>query len=115
MRGALGLYVSSFGGNLLSVFDVAADGTVSRIGSKSETVYEARKPGSPAGDTKDMYITEDGRHLYNLGAYQTFTRSTFDVAKNGTLSYRHEYKVMAATKTGAGSYNFLGLTGFDKG
>ena len=108
------LYVSSFGGNFLSIFDVATDGTVSTIGSNRDTVYEACKPGTSAGDTKDMYVTEDGKHLYNLGAYQTFTISKFDVAKRGTLSFRHEYKVKAATKTGAGSYNFLGLAGFDR-
>ncbi len=108
------LYVSSFGGNLLSVFDVSPTGIVSKIGSNSETVYVNRKPGTPAGDTKDMYISEDGKHLYNLGAYQTFTISAFDVSNNGQLSYRSEYRVGAATQAGAGSYNFLGLAGFDK-
>ena len=108
------LYVASFGGNFISVLDVAANATVSRIGGNSETVYESRKPGTPPGDTKDMYITEDGRHLYNLGAYQTFTISKFDIEKRGTLNFRDEYKVEAATRTGAGSYNFLGLAGFDK-
>jgi DNA-binding beta-propeller fold protein YncE len=108
------LYVSSFGGNLLSVFDVSPDGMVSRIGANSETVYARRKPGTPAGDTKDMYISEDGKHLYNLGAYQTFTISNFDISSDGELSYRNEYRVSAATKADAGSYNFLGLAGFDK-
>lgn len=108
------LYVSSFGGNLISVFDVAKNGDVKPIGSKQETVFEARKAGTPPGDTKDMYISDDGRYLYNLGAYQTFTVSKFDVSRDGTLSFRNEQKVAAATEQGPGAYNFLGLTGFDK-
>ena len=107
------LYVSSFGGNFISVFDVANDGSVKPIGTRSETVYERRKDGTPPGDTKDMYITADGRHLYNLGAYQTFTVSSFDIDGNGTLQFDEEYKVQAATEKGPGAYNFLGLTGFD--
>lgn len=108
------LYVSSFGGNFISVFDVERSGNVKRIGTKSETSFERRKAGTPAGDTKDMYMTADGRHLYNLGAYQTFTVSQFDVANNGTLKFKDDYKVGAATEMGPGAYNFLGLAGFEK-
>ena len=107
------LYVSSFGGNLISVFDVASDGSVKPIGSMGETVFERRKAGTPPGDTKDMYVTSDGRHLYNIGAYQTFTVSSFAVAKDGTLKFEEEVKVAAATEKGPGAYNFLGLAGFD--
>ena len=108
------LYVSSFGGNFISVFDVESNGNVKRIGKKSETTFERRRANTPAGDTKDMYMTADGRHLYNLGAYQTFTVSKFDVANNGTLKFNDDYKVSAATEMGPGAYNFLGLAGFDK-
>lgn len=107
------LYVSSFGGNLISVFDVADDGSVKPIGNRSETVYTRRKDGTPPGDTKDMYITSDGRYLFNIGAYQTFTVSSFDINGNGTLELNQEYKVQAATEEGPGAYNFLGLTGID--
>lgn len=106
------LYVSSFGGNLISVFEVAK-GMVRPIGSSSETVYARRKAGTSAGDTKDMFITGDGKHLYNLGAYQTFTVSQFAIAGKGTLTLSKEYKVSAATEMGPGAYNFLGLAGFD--
>lgn len=107
------LYVSSFGGNLISAFAVNRDGSVEPIGSMGETVFERRKAGTPAGDTKDMFITSDGRYLYNLGAYQTFTVSKFDLGDDGTLSFATEYPVKAATEMGPGAYNFLGLTGFD--
>ncbi len=107
------LYVSSFGGNLISEFNVDASGMVSKVGSNNETAYEMRKAGTPAGDTKDMYVTDDGKYMYNLGAYQTFTISKFDISETGALTFTDEYKVDAATKSGPGSYNFLGLTGFD--
>jgi len=108
------LYVSSFGGNLISEFNVNADGEVSIVGDDSETAYAVRQDGTPPGDTKDMFITEDGSFMYVLGAYQTFTLSSYDISESGSLSLSAEYAVDAATETGAGAYNFLGLTGFDK-
>ncbi|MBT5945465.1 MAG: hypothetical protein HOG93_12690 [Rhodospirillaceae bacterium] len=108
------LYLSSFGGNLISEFDVAPGGKVSKVGSGADTSFTRRKSGTPAGDTKDMYITDDGKFMYVLGAYQTFTVSRFDLESRGSLNFAQEYRVGAATRSGAGVYNFLGLTGFDK-
>ena len=108
------LYVSSFGGNFISVFDVGQDGSVSKIGNGPETVFTARKEGTPPGDTKDMYVTPDGKHLYNLGAYQTFTIATFDLDRDGIPQLSEEYKIEAATAEGPGAYNFLGLAGIEK-
>ena len=108
------LYLSSFGGNFISEFDVGPGGIVTKVGPGDDTAFAPRKAGTPAGDTKDMYVTSSGNHMYVLGAYQTFTISKFDVANHGGLKLTDEYKVSAATKTGAGSYNFLGLVGFDK-
>lgn len=107
------LYVSSFGGNLISEFDVDTSGKITKVGSGSETKFTQRKVGTPAGDTKDMYLSNDGS-MYVLGAYQTFTLSRFEVSESGALAFAEEYKVAAATQSGAGAYNFLGLTGFDK-
>lgn len=107
------LYVSSFGGNLISEFDVDASGVVSKVGWKSETAYARRAEGTPPGDTKDMFITADGAHMYVLGAYQTFTISTYEIAPGGSLSLAAEIPVEAATEKGPGAYNFLGLVGFE--
>ena len=52
--------------------------------------------------------------MYVLGAYQTFTLSRYDISKSGSLKFVQEYDVAAATLSGPGAYNFLGLTGFDK-
>lgn len=108
------LYVSSFGGNLVSTFAVDSRGGVSKIGGKNETVYARRKAGTPPGDTKDMFISPDGRHMYVLGAYQTFTISTFEIGSDGTIELSDETGVEAAVEDGPGAYNFLGLTGFDR-
>ena len=107
------LYVSSFGGNLISEFDID-NGFVTKVGDEVNTTYALRKDGTPPGDSKDMYITEDGDFMYVLGAYQTFSLASFDISDSGALSLSHEYKVDAATETGPGAYNFLGLVGFDK-
>jgi hypothetical protein len=107
------LYVSSFGGTLISEFNVSASGVVSKVGKGEDTAYELRKAGTPAGDNKDMYLSMDGNFMYVLGAYQTFTLSKFNIGETGSLYYSAEYKVEAATKTGPGAYNFLGLTGYD--
>lgn len=107
------LYVSSFGGNLISEFDIDAQGNISQVGNAPETAYTLRAPGTPAGDTKDMFITADGQFMYNLGAYQTFGVAAFQVSDTGSLDLVDEFKVQAATETGPGVYNFLGLIGFD--
>lgn len=108
------LYVSSFGGNLISEFDVGPGGKVSKVGTGAETSFTLRKPGTPAGDTKDMHVSRNGKYMYVLGAYQTFTISKFDVGGRHGLTFANEYKVDAATRKGPGVYNFLGLVGFDK-
>ena len=107
------LYVSSFGGNFVSEFDVDASGNVTKVGNGAETAYAPRDASTPAGDNKDMYLSQDGS-MYVLGAYQTFTLSRFAVSESGGLKFAGEYKVAAATETGPGAYNFLGLAGFDK-
>ena len=108
------LYVSSFGGNLISQFDIVAGGMLAPVGDAPETAFASRAPGTPAGDTKDMFVTGDGRFLYNLGAFQTFSIAAFEVSVDGSLAHKDEYAVAAAIEQGAGAYNFLGLVGFDK-
>ncbi len=107
------LYVSSFGGNLISEFSIDADGNVTQVGDRAETAYVTRAAGTPAGDTKDMFITADGLFMYNLGAYQTFGIAAFNISDSGSLTLADEFKIEAATETGPGAYNFLGLVGFD--
>ncbi|MBT5434739.1 MAG: hypothetical protein P8Q36_00495 [Alphaproteobacteria bacterium] len=108
------LYLSSFGGNLISEFDLDTSSMVSIVGDAKDTAYTLRRDGTPAGDTKDMYLSSDGAFMYVLGAYQTFTVSQYGLSASGSLSLAQEYDVEAAVEMGPGAYNFLGLAGFDK-
>lgn len=108
------LYVSSFSGNIISEFDVAPSGEVSVVGDGPVTRFQRRPDTTPPGDTKDLYISADGAHLYNIGAYQSFTISQYDIGSGGELTLIDENRVQSAKETSKGSYNFLGLTGFTR-
>jgi len=104
------LYVASFGANVISSFNVHRSGNIaSNIGAT------ARGDNSPAGDTKDMYISSDNKYLYTLGAFQSFSINRFDISPSGDLVYRAQVP-LTTTKASigqAGTYNFLGLAGYD--
>ena len=108
------LYVSSFGGNFLASL------TLLQTGQSARSVTEVKLPMScvkPVHRREIQRICTSltmGKYCITSGAYQTFTVSSFDIGRRGTLSLQDEYSVDAATERGAGSYNFLGLAGFDK-
>jgi DNA-binding beta-propeller fold protein YncE len=108
------LYVASFGTNIISEFNVSPSGELSVVGAGPTTAFVRRPDTTPSGDTKDLYLTPDGKSLYVIGAFQSFTVSQFNVADGGDLTLTEETRVKAATATTKGSYNFLGLTGFSK-
>ncbi|MCH9852001.1 MAG: hypothetical protein K0U45_00695 [Alphaproteobacteria bacterium] len=104
-------YASSFGTNVISVFDLDKRGRLKKIGRGKETVNAARAKGTPAGDTKDMFIVD--KDFYVIGAYQTYTLSHYSIKANGTLKLVKQYDVDTATEdSGPGTYNFLGLAGY---
>lgn len=110
------LYVSSFGGNFISLFDIGRDGMAAKRGDGPATAKFARQAGTPPGDTKDMAMSADNKHFYVLGAYQTFSVAHYSVSGDGGLTLEKEYPVAAATERekGAGVYNFLGLAGYER-
>ena len=69
---------------------------------------------APAGDSKDVYITPDNKHLYNLGSFQSFSINGFNIT-GSSVNYKSQtfLNVTAAGAGIAGKYNFLGLMGFD--
>jgi 6-phosphogluconolactonase (cycloisomerase 2 family) len=101
------LYVTSFQTNLVSTFNVNGSG-LTFAGS------EARDDLAPHGDSKELWISPDNKYLYNTGALQSYSINLFNVTGN-SLRYRSQsiLKTTAAGKGIVGSYNFLGLTGFD--
>ena len=108
------LYLSSFGGNFFSVFDLDGDGMTMKRGNGPATEKFARQADTPPGDSKDMLMTSDHKHFYALGAYQTFRVAHYSVDGNGGLTLEKEYPVAAATEKGAGVYNFLGLASYER-
>ena len=98
--------ISSFGANWISSFNVNGDGTLAKIGQDKNTTYTKRADSVPNGDTKDMYVSGDGKYLYINGAYQAYSIGIMKINPDGTLTQKAEVQ-------GPGSYNFLGLKGFD--
>ncbi|MEO6071389.1 MAG: hypothetical protein ABIN57_03380 [Chitinophagaceae bacterium] len=101
------LYVASFATNLISTFNSNSSGL-------TYSAFEARGGVAPAGDSKDIYITPDDRHLYNLGAFQSFSINGFTITGN-SVNYKSQ-TFLSTTAAGAGTpgkYNFLGLMGYD--
>lgn len=103
------LYVASFSGNLITPFELDAEGKVTKT-----LPFEVRGDLAPVGDSKDMYISPDNQYLYNLGAFLSHSINVFKITDTG-LEYQSQL-ILETTSDGqeAGSYNFLGLAGFDK-
>ncbi|AVI50713.1 hypothetical protein C5O00_05815 [Pukyongia salina] len=104
------LYVASFGANVITSFKVDKAGNItSTIGA------EARGDNAPPGDTKDMYITPDNRQLYVLGAFQSFSINRYAISSSGKIKYEEQVALKTTSQSigKAGTYNFLGLTGYD--
>ena len=103
------LYVSSFGANAITTFNVNQDGSITSAGN-----FEPRGDVAPAGDTKDMFVTSDNKYLYNTGAFQSFSINRFDVS-GSNLSYQEQstYSTTVGSVGSAGTFNFLGLIGYD--
>ncbi|WP_133408391.1 hypothetical protein [Parashewanella tropica] len=103
-------YVSSFDNNAVMTLQYQP------FGSPSVTIkqFTYRKDYAPKGDSKDLYVTPDGKYVYNLGAFRSYSLSGFAADDSG-LTYQGQYtfKATQAAAGQAGRYNFMGLVGFD--
>lgn len=101
------LYVASFQTNLVSTFTVNG----SALNYESN---ETRGGLAPNGDSKELWISPDGKFVYNTGAFNSFSVNRFDATGN-SLDYKTQ-TFLTSTSDGAGipgKYNFIGLIGFD--
>ncbi|MEO5685649.1 MAG: hypothetical protein ABIQ88_23580 [Chitinophagaceae bacterium] len=101
------LYVASFQTNLVSAFSVNG-------ASLSLKSVDQRKDVAPNGDSKELWVSPDGKFVYNLGAFQSFSINLFTASGNN-IKYKSQ-TILGTTASGlgtAGKYNFLGLTGYD--
>lgn len=103
------LFVASFTGNVITPFSLDGSGNVT-----GKQAFEVRGGNAPAAYSKELYITSDGKYLYNTGAFQSFSINIFDVNPGG-VNYRNQV-VLQTTESSVGqpgAFDFMGLTGFD--
>jgi hypothetical protein len=105
------LYVASFGSNVISVFSIAGSNLLAKT---LEPNFFAKRGNLPPGDAKDLHETADG-YLYNTGAYQSHTLSTFRTSASGVLSeiVNSPYYIPTSIGKTKDEHAYLGLTGFD--
>lgn len=105
------LYVASFSTNVISVFNIGANGQLDKSLTPN---YFARGGGIPEYDTKDMYETKG--YLHVLGALESHTITTFKTSPDGVLSEiaGSPYHIPSSVGKTVEQHAFLGLTGFDK-
>jgi 6-phosphogluconolactonase (cycloisomerase 2 family) len=106
------LYVSSFGSNDISVFSILGSGLLEKT---LEPNFFHKRGNLPMGDAKDLHESSDG-HLYNIGAFQSHTVSTFKTSASGMLTEipKSPYYVPSSKGKTKEEHAYLGLTGFDK-
>ena len=80
-----------------------------------EPNFFQKRGNLPIGDAKDLHETSDG-YLYNVGAYQSHTVSTFRTSASGVLTEvaNSPYYVPTSIGKSKEEHAYLGLTGFDK-
>ncbi|MCZ6791070.1 MAG: beta-propeller fold lactonase family protein [Candidatus Dadabacteria bacterium] len=105
------LYAASFAKNKVSFFEVSPTDGLTLKQSLTRT-------NVPLADTKDMYITKDGKYFYVSGALMSHTISIYDVDASGLLTEVESspYEVPSShpngENVGADSQAFLGLVGY---
>ncbi|MEO7393345.1 MAG: hypothetical protein ABIU11_00305 [Chitinophagaceae bacterium] len=106
------LYVASFGENVISVFNILDNNLVAKT---LDPNFFQKRGNLPIGDAKDLHETKDG-HLYNTGAFQSHTVSTFKKSSNGGLTEigNSPYYVPASIGKTKEQHAYLGFTGFDR-
>jgi len=106
------VYVTSFGTNGVSAFSILGSNLLANtLGSN----YFQKRGNLPTGDAKDMHESPDG-YLYNSGAFQSHSVSTFRTSASGVLTEISNSPYYVPTSVGKSKeeHAYLGLTGFDK-
>jgi 6-phosphogluconolactonase (cycloisomerase 2 family) len=106
------VYVASFGSNDISVFSIMGSNLLAKT---LEPNFFHKRGNLPPGDAKDLHESSDG-YLYNTGAYQSHTLSTFRTSASGVLTEisKSPYYIPTSIGKTKEQHAYLGLTGFDK-
>jgi len=106
------LYVASFGENVISAFSILGSNLIAKT---LEPNFFKKRGNLPTGDAKDLHESADG-YLYNVGAFQSHSVSTFRTSSSGVLTEISNSPYYVPTSIGKSKeeHAYLGLTGFDK-
>jgi hypothetical protein len=106
------LYVASFGDNTISTFSILGSNLIANTLGNNSVM---KRGNLPMGDAKDLHESADG-YLYNDGAFQSHTVSTFRTSASGRLTEISNSPYYVPTSIGKPKeeHAYLGLTGFDK-
>lgn len=106
------LYVASYVTNVITPFKL--DPKTGRVIKRLSLV--SRGTGfAPESDSKDVTISSDGRHMYWLGSFASYSVNLYDIGSDGTPVYRGQY-TLEATKGAvgqAGVYDLGGIAQYD--
>lgn len=106
------LYVGSYQTNVITPF---------KLNPKTGEVLErmpliTRGTGfAPSGDSKDLVISSDGKHMYWLGSFASYSVNLYELGPEGAATYKGQYK-LEATKAAvgqAGAFDLGGLAQYD--
>ena len=106
------LYVVSYVTNVITPFklDPASGKVLERM-----PLITRGKGFAPPGDSKDATISSDGKHMYWLGSFGSYSINLYDLAPDGSATYEGQY-TLAATKAAVGQlgvYDLAGIAQYD--
>ena len=70
---------------------------------------------APPSDSKDVTISSNGKHMYWLGSFESYSINLYDLAPDGSATYKGQY-TLAATKAAVGQsgvYDLAGIAQYD--
>ena len=106
------LYVVSYATNVITPFRL--DPATGKILERLPLI--TRGSGfAPPNDSKDLTISSDGKHMYWLGSFESYSISLYDLGDHGTSTYKGQY-TLEATKAAVGKpgvYDLAGVAQYD--
>jgi hypothetical protein len=106
------LYVVSYVTNVITPFrlDPVSGKVVKRL-----PLITRGNGYAPSSDSKDVTISSDGKHMYWLGSFESYSVNLYDLASDGSATFKGQY-TLAATKEAVGQpgvYDLAGLAQYD--
>ena len=106
------LYVVSYASNVITPFklDKATGQVLGRL-----PLITRGSGYAPPNDSKDAVISSDGKHMYWLGAFQSYSINLYDLSADRTAEYKGQF-TLPTTKAAVGQpgvYDLAGVALYD--